>query len=137
MYAARAADQILNTDREMFYTAGKYNMNNHQIEKRPRITIMGENGMEEVPFEELPAAEAIDLSDHFKRVKLSPAAINEASKIVPIDVWKRIGLYTWLFKAANHVFSKISVGQTEARFGVLKYVFEYDADGPVLKTVSL
>lgn len=102
-------------------------------EKRPRITMMGE----EIPWESLPDARAINFDDYFKPVKLSPRAIDSCSKIVPSEYWKLYGLHTWLSKRANHVFSKLSGGKNEAYLGTMKYFFEYDADGPVLKNVSL
>ena len=100
---------------------------------KSKILIMGE----EVSWDEVPAAKETDLRQHFKPVKLSPKAIDQASKLVPIEAWKREGLYTWLAKRADHVFSKLTSDQTEGRFGVMKYKFEFDAGGPVLANVSL
>lgn len=103
----------------------------------PKIWIMGEEGMEEVPHDELPSHDAIELQDHFKRVKLSPRAIDMASKMIPLEFYFKEGLHTFLRGRAELVFSKLSASQTEGVYGKLKYVFEFDADGPVLKTVSL
>lgn len=100
---------------------------------RPKILIMGE----EVPYDAIPEAKETDIRQHFKPVKLSPKAIDQASKIVPFDAWKNVGIHTWLSRAADHVFSKLTSDQTEARFGVMKYKFEFAADGPLLVTVTL
>lgn len=104
-----------------------------QEEKKPRVTLMGE----EIDLDELPAGEAAHMEDYFKPVKLSPRAIDEASRIVPRDTWEQVGLYTWLRGRADLVFSKLPISQTEGRFGKMKYVFEFDAEGPVLKSVAL
>ncbi len=103
------------------------------MSKTPRITIMGE----EVPWDEAPGNGVLELDHYFTPVRLTQHAINEASKIVPVDTWKKRGLCTWLQAAADHVFKKRPEGKMEARHGVMKYVFEFDYDGPVLKTVSL
>ena len=100
---------------------------------RPKITIMGE----EVAWDYFPDPPAVGLEDYFKPVKLSPLAINEASKIVPSKFWIEVGLYKWLEKRADHVFSKLPASQTRGMFGQLRYYFEFDADGPVLGKVSL
>ena len=100
---------------------------------RPKISIMGE----EIAWEDLPDPGAVELLDYFKPVKLSPLAINEASRIVPSNFWVEVGLYKWLQKRADHVFSKLAASQTKRMFGQLRYYFEFDADGPVLGKVSL
>lgn len=56
---------------------------------KPKITLMGE----EIDYDSLPEPDAVDLADHFKPVKLSPRAIDEASKIVPSEVWIKDGLH--------------------------------------------
>jgi hypothetical protein len=99
---------------------------------KPKITLMGE----EIDYDSLPEPDAVDLADHFKPVKLSPRAIDEASKIVPSEVGLRTAC-TWLSKAANFVFSKLSASQRWGRMGKMKYEFGFDADGPVLLKVSL
>lgn len=104
-----------------------------QPEKQPRVTYMGE----EIAYDDVPAPEAVEVEDYFKPVKLSPRSIDEASRAVPASVWELTGLYTWLQSRADHVFSKLPISKTEGHFGRLKYVFEFDADGPVLKTVAL
>jgi hypothetical protein len=104
---------------------------------RPRIRIMGEHGMEEVPWEEAPAAPALELEDHFRPVKLTITAINQASKIVPVEAWKAYGICKWLQKAADIVFSKLPSDKMEGKLGLMRYFFEFDADGPVLTKVSL
>jgi hypothetical protein len=103
------------------------------MDARPKITVMGE----EVPWDHFPDAPAVELSDYFKPVKLSPLAINEASKIVPSKFWIEKGLYKWLQVRADHVFSKLPASQTKGMFGQLRYYFEFDADGPLLAKVQL
>lgn len=102
-------------------------------EKKPRITYMGE----EIAYDDVPEPQAIEMLDYFKPVKLSPRSIDEASRAVPLRAYEQSGLYTWLQQRADFVFSKLPVSQTEGRFGRLRYSFEFDADGPVLKTVTL
>jgi hypothetical protein len=101
---------------------------------KPRITVMGE----EMPWDSFPeAVRAVELEDYFKPVKLSPLAINEASKIVPSEFWIKHGLYKWLQQRADHVFSKLPSDKSKGMLGQLRYFFEFDADGPVLTKVSL
>ncbi|MGY3406074.1 hypothetical protein ACVWZV_002187 [Bradyrhizobium sp. GM5.1] len=104
-------------------------------EKKPRITIMGE----EVPWDELPSPGATELADHFKPVKLSPKALDQASKIIPQQFWisKGCGLHTFLKGRAEKVFAGLTSGQTEGQYGTIKYFFEFDSDGPVLRSVSV
>jgi hypothetical protein len=104
---------------------------------KPRITYIGENGMEELDWDEVPAADAVELADHFKPVKLSPRAINLASQIVPSEHWVKEGLYTWLSKRADYVFGKLSSSERSGRLRNLKYEFGFDAEGPVLEKVWL
>jgi hypothetical protein len=106
-------------------------------EKRPRIMMMGEHGMEEVPYDSIPEPSAAQLEDYFKPVRISPRAMDIASKIIPKEHWEKKGLHAFLQDRADEVFQKLSSSETEARRGKLRYFFEYDADGPVLKTVSL
>jgi hypothetical protein len=85
--------------------------------KTPRITIMGE----EVDWDALPEPTvAVELGDYFKRVRLSPLAIDEASKIVPQEFWKTVGIYTWLSRRANQVYQQLPASQTKGRLGVRK-----------------
>lgn len=102
-------------------------------ERKPRITMMGED----IPWDEVPEAPAVELEHYLRPVKLSPRAINEASKIVPAQHWIKHGLYAWLSARAEHVFSKLSSSEHAGQLGCMKYLFEFDADGPVLKTVLL
>lgn len=92
---------------------------------------------EEIPHEEFPDAEAPSMSDYFAPVTLSPHAIDRASQIVPEEYWQAVGLYTWLQGRADGVFKKLPTSKKEYRLGKLTYVFEYTAEGPVLKTVQL
>jgi len=100
---------------------------------KPRIVVMGE----EVPYDEFPGNGATELADHFRPVKLSPLAIDQASKLVPPEAYKPIGLYTWLSKRADHVWKQLSTDQMEGKLGIMRYVYEFDGEGPVLKTVHL
>jgi hypothetical protein len=104
-----------------------------QEHKTPRITIMGE----EVPYEEVPGSGEVTWADRFNAVRLTPRAINEASKIVPIELWHKFGIYRWLQGRANHVAKNMGIGETSGRLGLMKYVFEFDGDTPVLKDVLL
>lgn len=92
---------------------------------------------EEIPWDEVPAPRAVEFGDYFRHVRLSPRAIDQASRIVPVECWHKHGIYTWLSQRANYVFSKLTTEQTRGIFGVMKYNFEYDSDGPVLSSVSL
>lgn len=92
---------------------------------------------EEVRDEDLPAADAVAMEDYFVPVQLSGHSIDMASKIVPEENWKPIGLHTWLSVRANAAFKKLPTSKHEIKQGRLKYVFEYDPNGPVLKTVIL
>lgn len=100
---------------------------------KPRILIMGE----EVSYDDLPAAKAIDMEDYFKPVKISPRAIDQASRIVPVEHFKSEGLYTWISKRANHVFKKLNTDLTKGQLGPVTYHFEYDENGPFLSRVSI
>lgn len=107
-----------------------------EAERKPRITFMGE----EVPWESLPEPEpvAYHLSHYFAEVKISPRALNQASKIIePQWYIKHGGLHALLQKRANEVFSKLPASKTVAQYKNLKYIFDFDKDGPVLKSVSL
>lgn len=97
------------------------------------VFVMGEK----VSEEELAEAPATELEDHFAPVTLSPAAIDRASQVVPEEYWKPVGLHTWLSGRANQAFRKLGVREREVALGRLKYAFEFDAHGPVLRTVIL
>lgn len=99
----------------------------------PKIVEMGV----EHAYEDFPGSGALSLDDHFKPVRLSERAIDEASKVVPIDLWIKVGIHTWLKQRAEHVFSKLSSDQTRGTLGKLTYQFMYDAEGPVLQYVKL
>lgn len=91
-----------------------------------------------VPLESLPDAPATVIEDHFAKVALSPLSIDRASQLVPEEFWKPLGIHTWLSKRADEAFSKLP--DTKARdiaLGRLTYTFEFEAEGPVLKTVKL
>lgn len=91
---------------------------------------------EEIPWDEVSEARATELEDHFKPVRISPVAINEASKIVPSEFWINEGLHRWLSKRADYAFSKLPNSDArEVSWKQLKYIFEFDVEGPVLKTV--
>lgn len=106
-------------------------------EKKPRIYVLGENGMEEVPHDQLPEPSAAQMDDYFKPPRISPRAIDIGSKIIPQKFWKEEGISSYLARTADAIFRKLPAGLTEGRTAKLRYIFEFDADGPVLKTVSL
>jgi hypothetical protein len=39
------------------------------------------------------------------------AAIDQASRIIPVDYWSRVGVYTFLQQRGNEVFKKLTLGQ--------------------------
>lgn len=100
---------------------------------KTKVFLMGE----EISMEELPASPALALEDHFAPVTISPKALDRASQIVPEEYWQTTGIHTWLSGRANAVFQKMSVGQTEGELGKLKYFYEFDATGPILKAIAL
>jgi ABC-type uncharacterized transport system involved in gliding motility auxiliary subunit len=101
--------------------------------EKVKITVMGEP----ISADELPPAPPATLSDYFAPVRLTKRAIDLASKIVPEHHWIQHGLYTWLEGRANTAFQKMPGSDREIKLGRLKYVFEYDDAGPLLKTVML
>jgi hypothetical protein len=88
-------------------------------------------------WDEFGGSGAVAREDQFKPVRLSPKAIDQASKLVPQKYWIESGLHTWLKGRAERVFAKLSGEQTRGKFGTVTYVFEFDVDGPVLKSISL
>ncbi len=109
-------------------------------EKKPKILQMDENGkMVELAWDSIPdpVNEAYDLKHHFLPVKISPKAIDMASKIVPeVYITKHGGVHSFLTKRANEVFQTLSASQRSGTKGQLKYIFDFDKDGPVLKMVA-
>ena len=99
----------------------------------PKISLMGE----ELSYDTVAGTGAVELADHFKPVKLSPQAIDQASKIVPSEHWIKQGIYTWLRARAELVFKDLPASKLEGRYKILNYRFEYGGDGPVLRSVSL
>ncbi len=98
--------------------------------------MMGEDGMEEVAWDSLPEP-TIQLEDYFRPVRISPRAMDIGSKIIPSQYWIKDGLHAFLLDRAEKVFKKLSASQTEGMYGKVRYFFEYDDKGPILKTVSL
>lgn len=101
---------------------------------------MGDHDMEEVPYDDVPASSLpIELGDHFRPVRLTLTAINEASRVLPEDVYKskNMGICRWLELAAESVFAKLPASTMEGKAGILKMVFDWDGDGPVLRSVKL
>ena len=80
---------------------------------------------EELAYDTVPGTGAVDLEDHLKPVKLSPQAIDQASKIVPSEHWVKVGIYTWLRARAELVFKDLPASKLEGRHKVLNYKFEY------------
>jgi hypothetical protein len=107
--------------------------------EKPKIHVMGENGgMEEILWDDLPEpSEAVELADYFKKVRISPAAIDWVSRNIPSEHWIKDGLYTWVSKRADFVFSKLPSTETSGRMRTLKYSFVYDSHGPVLDRISI
>jgi hypothetical protein len=102
--------------------------------KKPKITVMGEA----VDYDSLPEPSVTpEFADLFKPVRISPPALDIASKIIPSQYWMKDGLHAFLQGRADKVFQGLSYSLTKGQYGKVKYIFEYDADGPVLKTVSL
>lgn len=105
---------------------------------KPKILVMGENGgMEEIDWDELPEpTDAVELADYFKKVRISPQAIDQVSKIVPSKYYEKEGLYTWISRRAEFIFGKLSTSETSGKLKQLKYDFVFDAHGPVLDRVT-
>lgn len=103
------------------------------MSRQPKITMMGK----EIDASELPEPEAAAFEDYFAPVKLTPHAIDRASQIVPEEHWKGRGIYSWLEGRANLAFKHMPISAKETRLGKLRYTFEYTAEGPQLKTVTL
>jgi len=99
----------------------------------PKLFVMGE----EQPFEDLPEPDAATMEHYFVPVKLSPAAIDRASQVVPEQYWLPVGLYSWLERRANEAFKKMPTSAKEFELGKLKYLFEYTDQGPQLRMVVL
>lgn len=100
--------------------------------KKPRIRVMGENGMEEVDYDSIPDPDpvAFQMMHYFAPVKVSARAINMASKIIPNHyAAEHGGLHALLQKRAASDRSGV--------FGKIKYIFDFDKDGPVLVTIGL
>lgn len=81
----------------------------------------------------------VDRLDHFKPVKLTHRAINEASKIVTPETWKKYGIVKWLQAAADHYYKHMPTDKLEHIIlpSPLRFVFEHDHEGPVLKSVRI
>ncbi|WP_035648719.1 hypothetical protein [Bradyrhizobium sp. ORS 285] len=109
-------------------------------DRKPRIRMMNEDGvMEEIAYDEMPGTGAIDLNHQMAKLRLSVTAINQASKIIPIEVWKQRGLCTWLQAAAEHFFALVPADKSDylhIKSGV-RYMYEFDQNGPVLKGVRI
>lgn len=106
--------------------------------KTPRITMLGEDGMEEIPYDQFPDAQsAVELEDYFKAVRIKPSVIDYISTLVPQEQFvKEGGVHRWISNRANFVFSKLDgSNQKEGKYRQLKYIFEFDSDGPVLSKV--
>jgi len=96
---------------------------------QPKIMVMGK----EVDPAEFEDADATSFEDYFAQVKLTPAAIDRASQIIPEKEWISVGIYSWLAGRANLVFRHMPISAKEFTKGKLRYTFE----GPQLKTVTL
>lgn len=92
---------------------------------------------QDISHEELPAAPPGSVEDLFKPVRLTPLAIDMASKVVPEQYWKPYGLYSWLERKADAAFKQLPSDKYKIKMGKLNYIFEYADDGPILKKVHL
>lgn len=100
-----------------------------------RISVMGKDlTPEEIAEIEEPVPDA---AAYFSEPTVSAQALDAASRVVPEEVWKPLGLHTWLQRRACEVFKKMPVRERSAELGRLRYIFEYANDTPVLKTVVL
>lgn len=100
-----------------------------------KISVMGQAlSPEEIAAIEEPAPE---LSAYFLEPTVSANALDAASRVVPEDVWRPLGLHTWLTRRACEAFKRMSVNARAFEMGRLRYVFDYQNDKPVLKTVIL
>ena len=100
-----------------------------------KISVMGRDlTPEEIAEIEEPAP---DVNAYFAEPTVSAQALDAASRVVPEEVWKPLGLHTWLQRRASEVFKKMPVRERSAELGRLRYIFEYVNDMPVLKTVIL
>ena len=77
------------------------------------------------------------MEDYFAPVKLTPRAIDQASEIVPPEHWVPVGIYSWLDGRANYAFKHLPISAKEITVGKMRYTFEYTAEGPQLKMVTL
>lgn len=99
-----------------------------------KILMMGE----EISHDDLPpVSQPVDNVDYFKRVRISPRAIDEASRIIPQEHYRAVGLYSFLAERANHIFKHLPASQTSGRFRTLEYFFEYDAEGPIVRRIAV
>ena len=100
-----------------------------------KVTVMGQElTREEVDAIEEPMSE---LEAYFTEPTVSPNALDATSRVVPEDVWHPLGLHTWLTQRAAAAFKRLPVSRRSIEIGRLRYVFEYQNDKPVLKTVVL
>lgn len=106
-----------------------------------RIKVFGEASDWEEPAEAIvPAGTgAIDMEHTMAPLRLSLRAINEASKIISPETWKKHGIVKWLQAAAEHYFARLPSNELEIILlpSPVRYIFEFDADGPVLKSVRI
>lgn len=109
--------------------------------KTPKLTVLGKP----MTWEELEGAvdttpravQAPPLDVHFNEVVISPAAINQASKIIPQEAYQTTqGLYSFLHERANYVFRKLPAGAKTGRLRKLEYFYEYDVKNPILVGVK-
>ena len=105
-----------------------------------RVVLFGDESDWDDPSEAAAAVGgtgAIDLDHQMAPLRLSLEAINQASKIVDYDAWKKHGIVKWLQAAAEHVFARLPSDRLEGIHGPVGYIFEFDASGPVLKRVQI
>jgi len=108
-----------------------------------KVRYMGKLLSEEEIEEHMPEVLEPTLEYHFAPVRLTPRAIDRASQNVPDEVWKPIGIHSWLQGRADEAWSKADSmkpnKEKEIRYRGqgkrIEFVFERDEDTPVLKTV--
>lgn len=100
-----------------------------------KVSVMGQQLTEE-EVAEIPEAPP-ELTAYFEEPTVSVLALDTASRVVPEEVWRTIGLATWLRRRANEAFKKMPVHEKRQQLNRLIYVFEYINEKPVLKNVIL
>lgn len=100
-----------------------------------KVVVMGQElSAEEVAA--IPEPEP-ELEAYFLEPTISAKALDVASRVVPEQYWKAVGLHAWLAGRALDAFSKLPVGERVIALKRLRYEFEYVNNAPVLKNLTL